>query len=381
MKFNLSFPVWTLACPALAWVLFAAKGISTGGYYAILLGVALIGAILAAVYHAEVVAHRMGEPFGTLVLAIAVTVIEASLIISLMLSAGHDAESLARDTVLAALMIILTGIIGLSLIFGSLRHSEQTFELQGVNAALAAIIAIAGITMILPNYTTSIPGPQYTNKQLGFVAVVTLIIYGAFIFIQTIKHRDYFLPPSPGSPPVRKNSPSVGKNSPPAENAGGSPEHATPPSGRTALTSLLLLVVSLVIVVLLAESLAPGIEHWIEAQGAPKSLVGIMISAVVLMPEGISAVKAARKNRLQTSLNLALGSALASMGLTIPVVAFAAMIYGWKLELGMDPKAMVLLLLSYFIVSLSLRTGRTNILQGIILLLFFGIYLFITLFP
>lgn len=367
MKFNLSSPVWTLACPALAWILFAAKGIGAGGYYSILLGIALVGAILAAVYHAEVVAHRVGEPFGTLVLAIAVTVIEASLIISLMLSGGHDVESLARDTVLAAIMIILTGIIGLSLLFGSFMHREQTFELQGVNAALAAIIAIAGITMILPNYTTSIPGPRYTSRQLGFVAIVTLIIYGAFVFVQTVKHRDYFLPPSPASPS--------------AENAGDSSEHTKPPSRRTALTSLLLLVVSLVIVVLLAESLAPGIEHWIEEQGAPKSLVGIMISAVVLMPEGISAVKAARKNHLQTSLNLALGSALASMGLTIPVVAFAAMIYGWKLELGMDPKAMVLLLLSYFIVSLSLRTGRTNILQGIILLVFFGIYLFITLFP
>ncbi|HMH22535.1 MAG TPA: hypothetical protein VK563_12200 [Puia sp.] len=366
MTFKHSFPVWTLACPALAWVLFAAKGISSSNYYSILLGIALVGAILAAVYHAEVVAHRVGEPFGTLVLAIAVTVIEASLIISLMLS-GHDVETLARDTVLAAIMIILTAIIGLSLLFGSFKHREQTFELQGVNAAMAAIIAIAGITMILPNYTTSIPGPQYTSRQLGFVAIVTLIIYGTFVFVQTIKHRDYFLPPVPTSPS--------------ADDPAGTLEHAEPPSGRTALTSLLMLLVSLVVVVVLAESLAPGIEHWIEEKGAPKSLVGIMISAVVLMPEGISAVKAARKNRLQTSLNLALGSALASMGLTIPVVAFAAMIYGWKLELGMDPKAMVLLLLSYFIVSLSLRTGRTNILQGVILLLFFGIYLFVTLFP
>jgi Ca2+:H+ antiporter len=367
MKRILSFPAWTIGAPVLAWLLFAGKSIGAGGYYSVLLGLGLVGAILAAVYHAEVIAHKVGEPFGTLVLAIAVTVIETSLIISLMLSGGHDVASLARDTVLAAIMIILTGIIGICLLMGSIRYKEQTFELQGVNAGLAAIIAIAGITMILPNYTTSIAGPQYTPRQLGFVAISTLIIYGAFVFVQTVQHRDYFLPPVPATPSAEPIDHSV--------------EHADPPSGRAALASLLLLVVSLVIVVLLAESLAPGIEHWIEEKGAPKSLVGIMISAVVLMPEGISAVKAARKNRLQTSLNLALGSALASMGLTIPVVALIALVKGWELNLGMDGKAMVLLLLSYFIVSLSLRTGRTNILQGIILLLLFGIYLFTTLFP
>jgi Ca2+:H+ antiporter len=362
MKFKLTLPIWTIVVPFLAWILFAAKGSDWGVFYSMLLGLGLVGAVLAAVHHAEVVAHRVGEPFGSLVLALAVTVIEASLIISLMSSGsgGHDTDTLARDTVFAALMIILTGIVGICLFLGSARYKEQTFSLEGVTSALAALITIAVITLILPNYTTSIPGPYYTKKQLCFVAVVTLIIYAAFVLVQTVRHRDYFLP---------------------KENGDDEEMHADPPSNSTSLTSLLFLIVSLVIVVLLAESLAPGLEHWIVHNGAPESLVGILISTVILLPEGISAIKAARKNRLQTSLNLALGSALASLSLTIPVVAFASLYTGLPLQLGIDAKSMILLLLSVFVVILSLRTGRTNILQGVILLILFSVYLFTTIFP
>jgi Ca2+:H+ antiporter len=357
MRVKLSLPIWTVAAPVLAWILFAGRGLGSGTFYSILLGISLIGAVLAAVHHADVVAHQVGEPFGTLVLAVAITVIESSLIISLMHTPGHDTGTLARDTVFATLMIILSGIIGICLLVGSIRYKEQSFEMQGVNSALAALLAISVISLILPNYTIGAPGPFYTVRQLSFVALVTLVIYAAFILVQTVLHRDHFL------------------------KAGDAETHEAPPGNKTALLSLLLLVVALVIVVLLAETLAPGLESWISEVGAPKSVVGVMISLVVLMPEGISAIRAAQKNLLQKSLNLALGSALASLGLTIPVVAFAALFSGMNIELGIDLKSMVLFLLSVFIVILSLRTGRTNILQGVILIVVFAVYLFVTVFP
>lgn len=313
---------------------------------------------MAAVHHAEVVAHRVGEPYGTLVLAIAVTVIEVSLIVSLMLSGGADTATLARDTVFAAVMIILTGIIGLCLLIGGVHHHEQSFGPFGVNASLVTLMAITALTLILPNFTTSIKGPVYNESQLVFVAIISLVLYGTFVMVQTVRHRNYFL--APGTD----------------EDA-----HAEPPTAKTTLISAVLLLVCLGAVVLLAKTLAPSIEQGVARLGAPKSMVGIIVALVILLPEGLAAFRAARMNRLQTSLNLALGSALASIGLTIPAVAIVSVVTDIPVALGIDTKSMVLLVLSLFTIVLSFGTGRTNILQGVVLLVIFAVYLFTTIVP
>lgn len=361
MKQKLPLPLWTIITPVLAWLAYFGISLDLGILYTFFLAAVLIGGVLAAVHHAEVVAHRVGEPFGTLLLALAITIIEVALIVSLMLTGGPDVASLARDTVLAAVMIILTGIVGLSLLVGGAKFKEQVFSLPGVSAALVTLTAIMVLTLILPNYTTSRPGPQYTQVQLIFVAVVCLVLYGAFVMVQAVRHRDYFLPPE-------------------AED-GNEDIHADPPTGKVALMSAFLLVLCLGIVVLLAKALAPDIENAVINMGAPKSLVGVIIAAVVLLPEGLAAYRAAKKNRLQTSLNLALGSALASIGLTIPAVAIVSIVTGMSITLGIDMKATVLLLLAQFTIMLSLATGRTNILQGIVLLVIFAVYLFTIIAP
>lgn len=315
---------------------------------------------MAAVHHAEVIAHRIGEPYGTLVLAMAVTVIEVSLIVSLMISGGPAAATLARDTVFAAVMIIVTGIIGLCLLAGGFRYREQVFGKQGVSAALVTLTAITVLTLILPNFTTSVPGPFYNTSQLVFVSLVSLVLYGTFVMVQAVRHRDYFLP----------------------ANADVNEElHAEPPTKKIAILSTALLLLCLGAVVLLAKRLSPVIERGVAEVNAPKSLVGIIVALVILLPEGLAALRAARKNRLQTSLNLALGSALASIGLTIPAVAMVSVFTGFPVTLGIDTKSMLLLILSLFTIMLSFGTGRTNILQGVVLLVIFAVYLFTTVVP
>ena len=359
-RLKLQLPLWTMAAPVLAWLLFAGAGFASGTIYSILLAAGLIGSVLAAVHHAEVIAHRAGEPYGALVLAVAVTSIEVALIISLMLTPGHETATLARDTVFAAEMIIITGIVGGCLLLGGIKFKEQTFGLDGVSAALTVLTAISVLALILPNYTSSIPGPFYNHQQLAFVATVCLILYGTFLLIQTIRHRSYFL--QTDEEPTKDT-------------------HAAPPDGLTTSLSIVFLLISLVAVVVLAEFLAPGIEAGVDKMGAPKSLVGIIIAMVVLLPEGLSALNASNQNQLQSSLNLALGSALASIGLTIPTVAFVALYKGIPLTLGIDTKSTVLFLLSLFIILLSLRTGRTTILQGVVLLIIFAVYIFTTIVP
>jgi Ca2+:H+ antiporter len=360
MKAWLGLPRWSIAAPAAGWVLLGGVALGFGGFYQVLVAAGLIAGVLAAVHHAEVVAHKVGEPYGTLVLAIAVTVIEVALIVSLMLAGGPATAGLARDTVFAAVMIILTGMVGLCMLAGGSRHGEQSFGLYGVSGALATLAAIAVLTMVLPNYTETTPGPYYSPSQLAFIALVTLVLYGTFVLVQTVRHRDYFLP---------------------AEAAGDQEVHAAPPTARATWTSFALLFTCLVAVVLLAKSLAPSIEAALARAGAPEALLGIIIAAVVLMPEGVAALRAARANRLQTSLNLALGSALASIGLTIPTVAILSLASGWPLALGLDAKATVLLLLSLFLTTISLGTGRTTVLQGVVHLVLFAVYLFTTVVP
>lgn len=352
-------PIWTLVAPITGWIFFAGEKYDLGLVFLICQGIALIAAVLAAVHHAEVLAHRVGEPLGSLLLAVAVTTIEVALIIELMLTGGAESSVLARDTVFAAEMIIINGIIGLCLLIGGWKHREQSFSLDGVGASLTVLVAISVLTLILPNFTTSIPGPFYSGKQLAFVAIVSLVLYGTFLAMQNIRHKDHFV----------------------AIEEGGHTDHLGKPSNQITLISGLMLLVALSAVVLLAEALAPEIEESVVAAGAPKSIVGIIIAMVVLLPEGIASLQAARKNKLQASLNLALGSALASIGLTIPTVAFVSIYKGLPLTMGIDTKSTVLFLLSLFVIMLSLKTGRTTLLQGMVLLVIFSVYLFTTLVP
>ncbi len=352
-------PLWTWIVPLLGWVLLGAWG---GGVLHTLLASArailLIGCVLAAVHHAEVVAERVGEPFGTLLLALAVTAMEVALIVSLSLKGQ---STLARDTVFATIMIILNGMVGLCLLLGASRHREQYFSLYGVNATLAALGVISVVTLVLPNTTTTTPGPYYSTAQLAFVGLVSLILYSVFVLVQTIRHRDYFLTQS-GSTTAATDAP-----------------HA--PGARHVTISAVLALVALAAVILLAKSLGPALERGVAAIGAPEALVGVIVAAIVLLPEGLAAVHAARADRLQTSLNLALGSAMASIGLTIPAVAAVAIATHWPLALGLDARDSVLLALSLLTAALSLGTGRTTVLQGAVHLVIFGVYLFTTIVP
>lgn len=364
MKLASRLPAWSIASPLFSWALLAYAllwpGDAHGGLFDVLLAAGLVAGILAAVFHAEVVAHRVGEPFGTLVLALAVTAIEVALIVSLMLAGGESASTLARDTVFASVMIILNGMVSICLLSGGQRHREQSFGLFGVSAALATLAAISVLTLVLPNFTTTAAGPVYSPSQLTFIALVSLVLYGTFLLVQTVRHRDYFLPV------MAESDEAV---------------HAPPPALRMALLSAILLLASLCAVVLLAKSLSPALEAAVTTLGAPPTLVGVIIAAVVLLPESIAAYQAARANRLQTSLNLALGSALASIGLTIPAVSIVSLATGWTLALGIDGKSTVLLMLSLVVASLSLGTGRTTVMQGMIHLVIFAVYLFTAVVP
>ena len=353
----MKLPAWTIAVPVIGWALLGGTMLGWSGWYLAAVVAGLVACVFAGVFHAEVVACRVGEPFGTLVLAVAITVIEVALIVTLMRAGGPAASAIARDTVFAAVMIILNGIVGVCLLLGGMRYREQEFQLQGTSAALTTLTAIAVLTMILPNYTTTSPGPFYSGAQLAFVAVVTLLLYGVFVLVQTVRHRDYFLP------------------------ANVLEGHAELPGNRTTVASAVLMAVALAAVVLSAKALAPTLERAVHAVGAPDASVGVIIALVVMMPEGFAAVRAARANRLQTSLNLALGSALASIGLSIPTVATLSLVYGWTLTLGIDPMATALLVLSLFISALSLGTGRTTVMQGAVHLVVFAVYLFTTIIP
>lgn len=353
-------PWWTWVWPALAWAILALTFVLGGaGVMNSVAGVALFGTVFAAVYHAEVIAHRVGEPSGTLVLALAVTVIETALIVSVMIAAPSESAGLARDTVYAAVMIVCTGIVGACLLAGGARHHEQGFHLQGASAALAVLTVLTGLTLVFPNYASSALGPLYSRPQLVFAAIVSLVLYGSFVFVQTVRHRDYFLP-------VQIDD----------EEA-----HAPPPANKTAALSAGLLLVSLVAIVGLAKILTPAVEFGVAYLGVPKSVVGIVIAALVLLPEGLAAVKSALSNRLQTSLNLALGSALATIGLTIPAVAAVSIVFGQRLELGLEPKAQVLLLLTLLLSVITLGTGTTTVLQGIVHLVLFAVFLFFAVVP
>lgn len=351
-------PWWAWFWPLAAWAMLA--GVALTGLNAWLVAaaaVALIATVFAAVYHAEQVAHRVGEPFGTLVLAVAVTVIEVALVVSVMLAGGPDKAALARDTVFAAVLLVCNGVVGMCLLAGGVRHRAQGFQLQGASGALAVLTALTTLTLVLPNFTTTAPGPVFNTSQLAFVGIVSLVLYGVFVFVQTVRHPDDFLADLTDD------------------------THVAIPSARAALGSAVLLVAALAAVVGLAKSLSPTMEAGLAWAGAPKSVIGVVIAALVLLPEALAAVRAARADRLQTSLNLALGSALASIGLTIPAVAVVSIVLGTPLTLGLEAKEEVLLALTLLVSVQTLGTGRTTVLQGAVHLVILAVYLFLAVVP
>ena len=359
-------PIWAWAAPASASLLLGLKffGIvpSNAAVVLILAGLLLCGAVFAAVHHAEVLAMRVGEPFGSILLAIAVTVIEVALIVSIMLSGSAGSDAVARDTVFSAVMIVLNGVIGLALVLGAQRHHEQSFQLHGASAALAVLGTLAMFALVLPNYTITTLGPHYSPVQLLFVGAVSLALYCIFIFVQTIRHRDYFV------------------DSVDDEIASDDAPHDTP-SNKITIISTVLLMVSLAAVVLLAKVLSDPLARAVAAASLPQSFVGVVIAAIVLLPEGLASVKAAVLNRLQISMNLALGSAMASIALTIPTVAVVSLLLEQRLVLGLTPASTVLLVLTLFISTLTLGTGRTTVLQGAVHLVIFAVFILLAAVP
>jgi Ca2+:H+ antiporter len=354
-------PLWTVLVPAVGLPLAGVALTSPPGRaLAIVCALALSAAVIASVHHAEVVAHKVGEPFGTLVLAVSVTVIEVALIVSMMLAGGSDKSGLARDTIFSAIMIVCNGAVGLCVIAGGLKHREQSFRLEGATSALAALIVMATLALVLPVFTTSNPGPElYSPAQLAFAAIASVVLWLVFVFFQTVRNRDYFLPPAGAD-----------------ESA-----HAPPPSAGLAWASFALLVVALLAVIGLAKALSPAIENAVTSLGLPATVIGIVIALLVLAPETWAALRAARADRLQTSLNLALGSALASIGLTIPTVAILSLALDRPLRLGLSPKDLVLLALTFAVGAITLGTGRTNVLQGAVHLLIFAAFVFLAIVP
>jgi Ca2+:H+ antiporter len=353
---------WTVVVPALAVVaLIATWGSKPAALVLVVVGALLVGAVLAAVHHAEVVAHRVGEPFGSLVLAVAVTVIEVALIVTLMVSGGSETDTLARDTVFAALMITCNGILGLSLFVGALRQRVASFNAEGAATALATVSTLATLTLVLPTFTTSTPGRDFSSAQLAFAAVASLALYGLFLVVQTVRHRDYFLPAG--------------------GDAADAVEHAEPPSDRQTLGSLAFLLVALVAVVGLAKIESPAIEDAVSAVGAPPSAVGVVIALLVLLPETLAAFRNARRDRVQTSFNLAFGSAMASIGLTIPAIAVASIWLEGPLVLGLGATQMVLLAITVVVGALTVLPGRATLQEGGVHLALFAAFLFLAVNP
>ncbi|NPC40975.1 calcium:proton antiporter [Nocardioides sp. zg-1230] len=385
---------WTTVTPllaavalAIAWPLHPDSAPVLG-----VLSILLVGVVLAAVHHAEVVAHRVGEPYGSLVLAVAVTIIEVGLIVTLMVTTDKDTAGLARDTVFAAVMITLNGIVGISLLVGALKHHLAVFNPEGTGAALATVIALAVLCLVVPSVTTSQPGPEFTGAQLAFAAIASLALYGMFVFTQAIRHRDFFLPVTQEahSPLVTSKAAADAAAARAAADAGSFEHepvdldhdgHADPPTDRAALTSLGLLVVALVAVVGLAKIESPAIESGVAALGFPPAVVGVVIALLVLAPETIAAVRAATRNRVQVSLNLALGSAMASIGLTIPAIAVASIWLDGPLELGLNQLQTVLLVLTAAVAILTVVPGRAKPLQGGVHLVLLAAFLFLTIAP
>jgi Ca2+:H+ antiporter len=351
---------WPVVVPPVALaVLVVTWGAKPGNVVLALVACVLAGAVLAAVHHAEVVAHRVGEPLGALVLAVAVTVIEVGLIVTLMTAGGDDTSTLARDTVFAAVMITCNGIVGISVLIGALRRHVARFNAEGTATAFATVLTLTTLCLVLPTFTTSEPGPEFSASQLAFAAVSSLGLYALFVVVQTVRHRDQFVPADDAVEPASHDRVSV---------AG-------------ALSSLALLVVALAAVVGLAKVESPAIEDAVDAVDAPQSAVGVLIALLVLAPEALAAGRNARRDRVQVSLNLALGSAMASIGLTIPAIAIASIWLDGPLVLGLGTTQIVLLSITAVVGALTILPGRATVQEGGVHLALFAAFVFLAFNP
>ena len=361
-----SIPGWSWVALLLACFLLALKfaGVVPADHVAVLLAAAaLLGAcVFASVHHAELLAVRLGEPYGSILLAIAVTIIEIGLIVSIMASETAGSMTVARDTVFSAVMIVMNGVIGLCMVLGARLHHEQEFQIKGASSALAVLGTLAVIALVLPNYVLTAPGPFYSTIQMVVIGVASLVLYATFVFVQTVGHRDYFIMKTQDDDAATTSA-------------------ADMPSNKTSLITLGLLLVALAAVVLLSKALSKPIDETVAALGLPRAFVGVVIASIVLLPEGIASVRAALLNRLQNSINLAVGSAIASIGLTIPAVVIVALMSDQPLALGINPANTVLLVLTLFMGTITLGTGRTTVLQGAVHLVIFAVFLLIAAVP
>ncbi len=325
-----------------------------------LAAILLIGTVFAALDHAEIVGVWLGEPYGTLLLTIAVTIIEVAAMTS-MIAHGADDPTEAREAVFSAIMIVCNGLVGLCLLLGGFRHGEQELQPMGASAYLAVLIALSTLTLIIPDYTTSAAGPRLTSLQLVFISFLSLILYGSFLFIQTVRHRSYFLDAL----------------------SAADGHFDTRPAARRALWAGLGLVASLVGVVILANYVAPAMEEGFERLRVRNvnAASGAALAVLVLLPESLNAIRAAARNALQTALNCALGSVVATIGLTVPAISFFCLLSGHDIVLGLEKRDTMMLLLTLMLSIVSFGAGRTNVLTGLVHLVVFAAYVFFIFFP
>lgn len=320
----------------------------------------VIFTIFAVLHHAEAIAIRVGEPYGTLVLTLAVTTIEVSIILSMMMHGGNN-PTLARESVFSTVMIICTGVVGLSITLGAFQHKRQEISVQGATAFMSVLIALTGLTMVLPNYTLSAGTGTFTPLQLSFVALLSILLYAAFLFAQTVGQKADFLERQ-----VLEDD----------------HIHHDVHSGSIG-GHFIFLFAGLIGIVLLTEFVASSVENALDYLELPQTdaIIGAMIALVILMPEAISAIKASVRNQLQRGLNIALGSACASIGLTIPAVSVASLIADKPITLGLTSGDTILLFLALTMSVVSFNTGRTTLLTGLAHLVLFVAYAMLIIAP
>jgi Ca2+:H+ antiporter len=319
----------------------------------------VLGSALSVVRHADHLAVRLGEPYGTLILTLAVTTIEVMSITAVMLH-GANNPTLVRDTLFSVVMIILNGMVGLSLLAGAWRHREQHYNLQGANAYLGLIIPLSVLSLVLPNFTRTTPGPTLSVMQNSFLVVMSVGLYAAFLAMQTGRHRGYFML---GSDDQDED----------ADQAAEDAEILAEPAPLARHAALLL--VYMAPVVFLAEQLAKPVDYLVETLNEPAALGGVIMAVLVATPEAIGAVKAATRDHLQRAVNIFLGSVLSTIGLTVPIMIAISYITGRGMVLGLQHTDFVMLLLTLAVSVVTFASGRTNVLQGAVHLLLFVAYL------
>ena len=325
----------------------------------------MVWGAFSVVSHADALADLLGEPLGTLVLTLSIVGIEVSLITAIML-AGEGAPTLARDTMFAVLMIVLNGMVGAALLVGGFRHREQTFNLQGAQAFLAVLVPLSVVILILPNFTISTPDPTLSPLQATLFALFTLALYAVFLAIQTVRHRSFFV--QPGTDVT-------------VESRADAIHRDRPAITRTPIYHALFLVLTLVPIVLLSHDLAILVDFGIETLGAPAALGGILIASLILAPEAVSALNAARANHLQRSVNICLGASLSTIGMTVPAVLVVSLVTGQELLLGLSQVGMLLLFLTLLVCIMTFGGRRTNMLQGAVHIVLFLVFLVLTIAP